>query len=202
MKKEKEIVLTDEERMKKFFCSRKEFMIVLEGILMVIPIFLIIIALISFFSSKADKGETNVVDSSIELQNDESINWKDEALTILNLKDELYNNEDFQNSSEGLKNLIVISKIISAILGYIIAIFIVDSLARIFKEVEKQGTPFTEKNIKLLKRVQILSIILWIFGNFGLRKNFIGLIFILAISAFTVVFEHGCKLQKEYDETL
>ena len=91
---------------------------------------------------------------------------------------------------------------IAGIIGYVLAIIIVDTLSKIFGEVEKEGTPFTENNIKLLKKVHIISIFLWVLGMAGVRKNTVGIVFVLVISAFRSVFEYGYKLQKEADETL
>ena len=118
------------------------------------------------------------------------------------MKEKLENDNDYQNAPEALKNLMIISTIIAGLAGYILAIIMVDSLAKIFGEVEKQGTPFTERNIRLLKRVHILSIVLWLLQMAGIRENSIGLIFVLVISAFRSVFEYGYKLQRESDETL
>lgn len=204
--KKEEVELNSEDKMKKKFGKYKRIMTVIEGFLMVVPIMLIVVAIIVGFAvGISGDEEENIVDNGIVAENieeDEELNWKDEALDILDLKDDLENDEDYQKAPESLKTIIIFSTIIAAIAGYIIAIMLVDSLAKIFGEVETQGTPFTEKNIKLLRRVQILSIILWILQMAGIRENSIGLVFVLIISAFRSVFEYGYKLQKEADETL
>ena len=204
--KKEEIKLSSEDKMKKKFGKYRRIMTVIEGFLMVVPIMLIVMALIVGFAvGLSGTDEENIVDNGSiaeSIEDNEELSWKDEALDILDLKDDLENDEDYQKAPEALKTLIIVSTIIAAIAGYIIAIMLVDSLAKIFGEVEKQGTPFTEKNIKLLRRVQILSIILWILQMAGIRENSIGLVFVLVISAFRSVFEYGYKLQIEADEIL
>ena len=194
-----------EDKMKKKFGKYRKIMTVIEGFLMVVPLLVIVIAIIVGIAvgMTGKEEEANIVDSGfVESEEGEELDWKAEILDILDMKEELENDEDYQNAPEVLKNLMVISTIIAAIVGYILAIIMVDSLAKIFGEVETNGTPFTEKNIKLLKRVHILSICLWILQMAGVRENSIGLVFVLVISAFRSVFEYGYKLQKEADETL
>lgn len=132
----------------------------------------------------------------------EETDWKTGVLEFLNMKDKFENDEEYQNATEGLKTLMVISTIFAAVIGYILTVIMVDSLAKIFGEVETKGTPFTEINIKLLKRLHILSIIFWIIQMVGIKDISTGFIFILIISAFRSIFEYGYKLQKESDETL
>ncbi|MBR1539805.1 MAG: DUF2975 domain-containing protein [Clostridia bacterium] len=204
--KKEEVELTSEEKMKKKFGKYRKIMTVIEGFLMVVPIMVIVVAIIVGFAvGMTGTDEENVVDDGIvaeSTEEEEELNWKTEILDVLDMKDDLENDEDYQKAPEVLKNLMVISTIIAAIAGYILAIIMVDSLAKIFGEVETKGTPFTEKNIKLLKRVHILSIVLWILQMAGIRENSIGLIFVLVISAMRSIFEYGYKLQKEADETI
>lgn len=204
MKENEKIEVISEDKMKKKFGKYRKIMTVIEGFLMVVPIIIAIVLIVTGFlvgiSGKEDK--LNIISDVENVEELEDFDVKDELLDILDLKDDLENDEDYQKASEQLKNLMVVSVIIAGIVGYIIAIGLVDCLAKIFGEVEKNGTPFTEKNIKLLKRVQILSIILWILQMAGIRENSIGLVFVLVISAFRVIFEYGYKLQKEADETL
>ncbi|MBR2289591.1 MAG: DUF2975 domain-containing protein [Clostridia bacterium] len=191
-----------EEKMKKKFGKLRKIMTVIEGFLMVVPLLVIVVAILVGIAvgMNAKDEDTNVVDSGVvEVEEAEEIDWKAEVLDVLDLH--LENDEDYQNASETLKNLMVWSAIIASLAGYILAILITDNLAKIFGEVEKQGTPFTERNIQLLKRVNIIAIILWIIGMMGVRDT-IGLIFVVVISAFRSVFEYGYKLQKESDETL
>lgn len=205
MEDEKEKVeLTSEEKMKKKFGIYRKLMTVIEGFLMVVPILVIISAIVIGLAiglSGEDK-ESNILASAIDIKEGEEIDWRAEILDILDMKNDIEADKDYQAASETLKNLMAISGIIAGILGYILAIIVVDCLAKIFGEVEKEGTPFTENNIKLLKKVHIVSIFLWILGMAGVRKNTVGIVFVLVISAFRSVFEYGYKLQKEADETL
>ena len=205
MSEEKKKELSMEDEMKKKFGKYRKIMTVIEGFLMFVPILVIIVAIIVGFlvGISGTEAEEVVVDSGlVEMEEGEKLDWREEILDVLDMKEKLENDNDYQNAPEALKNLMIISTIIAGLAGYILAIIMVDSLAKIFGEVEKQGTPFTERNIRLLKRVHILSIVLWLLQMAGIRENSIGLIFVLVISAFRSVFEYGYKLQRESDETL
>lgn len=191
---EKNAVVLDNEKMKKQFGKYRKIMTIVEGFLMVVPILVVLVAVIVGFTVGKNEVKENIVDNGGQIE--EELDWKGEVLEVLDLRDDLENDEDYQNAPEVLKSLMVISTIIAGIIGYIIAILLVDSLAKIFGDVEKEGTPFTEKNIKLLKRVQILSIILWILQMAGIRRNSVGLVFIIVIAAFKSIFEYGYRLQK------
>jgi len=193
---------TLEDRMKRKFKKLKTIMTIIEGFLMVIPILVIIVAVLVGIKIGMEGKETaSIIEGAFATEEGEEVDWKIEILDILNLKADLQADEDYQNASETLKTLMVVSSIIAGFIGYIFAILIVDSLAKIFGEVEKEGTPFTEQNIKLLKRVNIIAICLWLIGMMGF-SNTVGLVFVIIISAFRSVFEYGYKLQKEADETL
>ena len=201
---EEKVEQTSDEKMKKKFGKYRKLMIVIEGFLMVVPILVIISAIILGLAiglSGEDK-KSNILASAIDIEEGEEIDWRSEILDILDMKNDIETDRDYQAASETLKNLIAISAIIAGIIGYVLAIIIVDTLSKIFGEVEKEGTPFTENNIKLLKKVHIISIFLWVLGMAGVRKNTVGIVFVLVISAFRSVFEYGYKLQKEADETL
>jgi len=90
---------------------------------------------------------------------------------------------------------------IFSIIGYVIYLLIVNKIKKIFINIENEGTPFTEKNIILLNKIKKLVLISFVtifFGNeFG-----ISLIPVVIVLALIFVFEHGCELQKEVDETL
>ena len=199
---------TSEEKMKKKFGKLRKAMTIVEGILMVVPIMVIVILVIvgisvgfnkANFPSKIEYGENKSI--ILYDENTEEIDWKIMILDILNMKEKVEDDEDYQNGSELEKTIVAVSLIIVAIIGYILTILIADNLAKIFGEVEKQGTPFTENNIKLLKKVNILALILWIAGMMGANST-VGLVFLIVIFAFRSVFEYGYKLQKESDETL
>ena len=86
-------------------------------------------------------------------------------------------------------------------LGYALNILIIDKVRKILMNIEKDETPFTENNIVMLnkiKRIAIISFVTVLLGN----EFAIGLIPLIIILALVFVFEHGCELQKEVDETL
>lgn len=86
-------------------------------------------------------------------------------------------------------------------IGYVLNILIIDKVRKILMNIEKDETPFTEDNIIILskiKRIAIISFVTVLLGN----EFAIGLIPLIIILALIFVFEHGCELQKEVDETL
>ena len=105
--------------------------------------------------------------------------------------------------SDSTQNLIIVGASIIFIINYTLAIIIVDSIANLFSEIEKTGTPFTDRTIRLLRKVNITALILWLIGVMtGSTIISTGLLFVITISAFRTAFEYGYKLQKEVDEIL
>ena len=86
-------------------------------------------------------------------------------------------------------------------MGYLVArgesiqrVFL-DEIAILLIETDKKQTPFTNKNVKILKIVDILVVLLWLFGH-------IGIIIPVMTTTFYWIFKYGCFLQKDSDETL
>lgn len=74
-------------------------------------------------------------------------------------------------------------------------LIILNLLAILLIETDKKQTPFTNKNVKILKIVDILVVLLWLFGH-------IGIIIPVMTTTFYWIFKYGCFLQKDSDETL
>lgn len=208
MEEEKKEELINEDKMKKKFGTLRKIMTVIKGLLiagLIIVIVSITILSIVFGLSKSGSDGTLKLGKNNKIvlfdKKIEDVELKTVIIDILDVKEELEDDEDYINGSESLKTLMIVIAAIVSFVGYLLVIMIVDNLAQIFGEVEKEGTPFTENNIKLLKKVNILALILWIAGMMG-TKSTVGLVFLIVIFAFRSVFEYGYKLQKESDETL
>ena len=189
-----------EEKMKKKFRKLKKIMVFLEGLLLFVPLMVFIIIIVSGilvgFSGKEDK--LNVFNSEVK-EGLETFDLREALVESFDLREDLEDDEDYINGTDTIKNLMIASLIIVRVVAYVLAIIIVDKLATIFGEVENKGTPFTENNIKCLKTVNIIALIMWLLHTEIVSVN---LIFVIIISAFRAVFEYGYKLQKESDETL
>ena len=112
-------------------------------------------------------------------------------------KDSIITNFNFAN--ETIKNITSVLVIIFVCLDYILYVLMLDKVIGIFNEILKNGTPFTENSVKNMRKIRLLSIIL-IF--IGMGPFSIGLMPVIIISALTLVFGYGYKLQIESDETL
>ena len=190
-----------EEKMKKRFRKLKNIMSFIEGFLIAVPVFIATIMIVVGFmvgiSGKEDK--LNIMSDVVNQEEIEKFDLKEFFLENLEIREDLEDDEDYINGTDAIKNLMLTSAIIVRVVAYILAIIIVDKLAKIFGEVENKGTPFTENNIKSLKTVNIIALIMWLLHT---EMISVGLLFVIVISAFRTVFEYGYKLQKESDETL
>lgn len=101
-------------------------------------------------------------------------------------------------NQEDIKNVIAA---IFSIIGYILYILIINKIKKVFINIENNETPFTEENIILLMKIKKLVLISFCTIFLG-NKFGISLIPVTIVLALTFVFEHGCELQKEVDETL
>lgn len=84
------------------------------------------------------------------------------------------------------------------LLQYIIIILFCDKIAKIFNNSIKSETPFSEENVKNMKAISSLAFI------YAICSETMGyaIAVYLIIKAISYVFEYGCDLQKESDETL
>lgn len=84
------------------------------------------------------------------------------------------------------------------ILKYLIIILFSDRIAKIFKNSIEMQTPFTKENIKNMKSISWLAF-LYVICSVSIGYE---IAVYLIITAISYVFEYGCDLQKESDETL
>ena len=124
-----------------------------------------------------------------------------------NSSDEVLSNEIMQenNINENVEQgSTEIGTIIGTITGFFTVIgnfVLIDSLGKIFINISKEGTPFTNNIIKSIKDICIFSTIIWFLGIFSSVGN-IGLVWLLVIWAMYYIFKYGYQLQLESDETL
>ena len=206
MKKEKlknvdanEKIRIEDTKLRNKFKLLKRLMILLEGFLLV-PVIMIILSMVIITGEVLISGTNEFATSLIS---DETLEENDVELGIddvVGFAEEL-SGEDLlvDGKSEGFKRVVAITYILMVCLDYMSVTIIVNILAKIFENIEKEGTPFTIKNVKNLNAINVFAAILFVFGT---PRISIGFVSIIIISAITCVFKYGYKIQQEVDETL
>lgn len=209
MEKKEEIIITDEEKMKKKIKLFKNIASLGEGLLMLPVISAILVLIIGsgqfiFYHQTTFLGEIvkefSNDDYILYTENETELTWENINLLANQFtknKDSIITNFNFAN--ETIKNITSVLVIIFVCLDYILYVLMLDKVIGIFNEILKNGTPFTENSVKNMRKIRLLSIIL-IF--IGMGPFSIGLMPVIIISALTLVFGYGYKLQIESDETL
>ena len=170
----KNVQLTEEEKMRKRFGLFRKITSWLIGLLCSIPILFLLLGGIIFLT-----GTEEITEEVPEIISEEN---QDTSISE--------NNEN-QEDSQIVQTIYTIAGIIN----YILIIFLLDCLKKVFGEIEQKGTPFTEYNVKNLNRIRNLTILSCI-----LERG--GLIFVLIVISILYVFKYGYKLQNQADETL
>ncbi len=101
--------------------------------------------------------------------------------------------------------------LVDAILITIIILFV----HAIFNHIQKEDTPFSHQNTIRIKKIAIITIILSIVGSYSdalvdyytigqltWKINIVGLIVGIIIYCISLIFDYGCELQQQSDETL
>lgn len=216
MKKKKEITLTDEEKMNKKMKFFKEIVSILEALL-IVPIVVTIIILIiglgqyifvhkttflgdtvrEFDNSFMYQDKTEYIGSS---EKETDLTWKDIKL----LADKFIDREDGEiklsdRNNDIIWNISAVFVLIFVFVDMIMYVLIMDNIVGIFKEILNIGSPFTEKAVKNMKKMSILSILLFLLGVGGFKISLMSVVIIISL---TYIWKYGYKLQKESDETL
>lgn len=204
MKKEKlkkvdtnENIEIEDSKLRKKFKKLREWVILLEGILLV-PVIVVVLILGISTGEKLIYGTNEFLKSVIieEDSNETEIKIDD----VVEVAEKLSGEElVFEGETDEYKRLVAISQILVVFLDYMCTVVIVNTLAKIFGNVETEGTPFTKENVKDLSVINVFAGILFVFGTPNIS---IGLISLIIISAITYIFKYGYKIQQEVDETL
>ena len=206
MKKEKlkkvdtnEKIEIEDSKFRKKFKSLKGWIIFFEGILLV-PVIVTILFMVIIAGEVLVSGTNEFAKSIIIDETSEEVEEEIKIDDIVGLAEEL-SGEDLmlEDETNEFKRFVAISQIITVFLDYICVVIIVDTLGKIFGNIEKEGTPFTKENVKKFSVINLFAVILFIFGTPNIS---IGLISIIIISAVTYIFKYGYKIQQEIDETL
>ena len=108
---------------------------------------------------------------------------------------DLYGNKiDFSEKNATRESIIyIISNILSIIVLYY--------LTKMFKTSAKDETPFSESNIKSMRKITICACLVFLVTSVSQIYSF-GFVYVLAIIGLEHIFRYGYKLQLESDETL
>ena len=195
MKKEKlkkvdtyEKIEIEDSKFRKKFKSLKGWMIFFEGILLV-PVIVTILFMVIIAGEVLVSGTNEFAKSIIIDETSEEVEEEIKIDDIVGLAEEL-SGEDLmlEDETNEFKRFVAISQIITVFLDYICVVIIVDTLGKIFGNIEKEGTPFTKENVKKLNVINLFAGILFIFGTPNIS---IGLISIIIILAITYIFKYG-----------
>lgn len=114
-------------------------------------------------------------------------------------------------TSSNISN-IDIKQLITIVISGIIAMALMANLFRqaenIFKDIHVDSSPFEMKQVKRIKRVAILYLIISLINfeisaaSIMISLNLVGIVGALMFWCIALIFEYGCALQKESDETL
>ena len=155
-----------------------------------------------------DKG--NVI-SIVEKNDKLTINIKDAKVAeVTSAKDISKIKDFFNNNSKGTIIAAGETALAFALISIIIAILLLRRVEKIFKNINKNDTPFTYDNVEHIRRIAFLMIIniilpaiasavieLILKVDLNIHFGAYNLIEILSLYVLVYVFEYGCKLQKD-----
>ena len=155
-----------------------------------------------------DKG--NII-SIVEKNDKLVINVKDAKVAeVTSAKDISKIKDFFNNNSKGTIIASGETALGFALISIIIAIILLRQVEKLFKNINKNDTPFTYDNVDYIRRIAFLMIIniilpaiasavieLILKVELNIHFGAYNLIEILALYVLVYVFEYGCKLQKD-----
>ena len=155
-----------------------------------------------------DKG--NII-SIVEKNDKLVINVKDAKVAeVTSAKDISKIKDFFNNNSKGTIIASGETALGFALISIIIAIILLRQVEKLFKNINKNDTPFTYDNVDYIRRIAFLMIIniilpaiasavieLILKVDLNIHFGAYNLIEILALYVLVYVFEYGCKLQKD-----
>lgn len=204
-KKEEEKIEKDAMKLDKKFKSLKNIFVFIKGVVLIHAV-LVVLLLITTIGQYAFLKKTpllNMVvrdiiydgenDSDAELTKDDIIRFS-EKTTKTDIEIEY---KDFK-TQDG-KMFIAMQLIIKMVIDYILCVWLLNCVIKLFDNISKAQTPFTQDNIRLIRKIDILACFAYIFGN---EVFSIGLVFLLVLTAISYVFKYGYTLQKEVNETV
>lgn len=111
------------------------------------------------------------------------------------------------------QNLLVM--FVSMVIYALFMCFILYFIYMIFRDISREDTPFCKKHILRMKQAAAMTIVLSVIGSFFdslsdvytigemvWHMDFAGMILGIVICCLALIFDYGCELQQQSDETL
>lgn len=102
----------------------------------------------------------------------------------------------------------IIFKAFAGLVSLILLSILFKDAREIFKDISVDSSPFEMKQVKRIRKIAIFYLIISVLDlqttafSFSFTMNFIGIVGALMFWCISLIFEYGCQLQKESDETL
>ncbi len=130
-------------------------------------------------------------------------------LDLLVLKGKVILHSPFPNlNMMGVDNWRIITVLSAGIAALVIMSILFKEARSIFADISIDDSPFELKQVKRIRKISILYFIITLmdFGtkevSFSFTVNVVGIVGALMFWCIALIFEYGCELQKESDETL
>lgn len=96
----------------------------------------------------------------------------------------------------------------AGLVSFILLSFLFKQARDIFRDISQDSSPFELKHVKRIKKIAIFFFVISMLDlqsggvTFSFTLNFIGIVGALMLWCISLIFEYGCQLQRESDETL
>ena len=109
---------------------------------------------------------------------------------------------------EGVDSWQIIFMAVAGLVSLILLSVLFKDARDIFKDISVDSSPFEIKQVKRIRKIAVFYFIVSLLGfqtmdfSFSYTMNFVGIVGALMFWCISLIFEYGCQLQKESDETL
>lgn len=128
-------------------------------------------------------------------------------LLILHGKVLLRSPYDMINTSGADKQQIILVSIVGIVALNLLAVLFKNA-REIFRDMRSDDTPFEMKQVRRIRKIAILYFIISMIDfesrgfSMSLTLNLLGIVGALMLWCISIIFEYGCELQQQSDETL
>ena len=108
----------------------------------------------------------------------------------------------------GMENWEIIFKAVAGIVSLILLSILFTQARGVFKDISVDSSPFEMKQVKRIRKIAIFYFVVSLIGlqtfdfSFSYSMNFVGIVGAVMFYCISLIFEYGCELQQESDETL
>ncbi len=108
----------------------------------------------------------------------------------------------------GMENWKIIFEAVAGIVSFILLSILFKQARDVFKDISVDSSPFEMKQVKRIRKIAIFYFVVSLLGlqsfdySFSYSMNFVGIVGAVMFYCISLIFEYGCELQQESDETL